>query len=242
MKNNSNVLPKEGGFIMIRQLIPVEIPIDPLSIYFAKPFPKIVTKDIHEFDSYEYNKKLEIRAIIHTPWGDVTILPHEYSVIGPDKLSEYFEAVKIGHAFIKHYGKDDKKNISSQRLADAIFYLRSRGITYGDALGMCLGLIDKYDILFIEMHEEYQRMFTRHYDQYIAGKTKFLADRAAGIPYFSDTNVPGMGEAIKNKSKPIISKKKQRAIMVQEQETKLQKELAEYLGVNPNQEEIIDAV
>jgi hypothetical protein len=35
------VIPKQGAWIFINQVIPVEIPIDPLSVYFAVPSGKL---------------------------------------------------------------------------------------------------------------------------------------------------------------------------------------------------------
>jgi hypothetical protein len=94
---------------------------------------------------------------IRTRNGDVCIQPHEYNII--EDLSIYLEAVKDGGAFIRYLNEEE--TIKKGKIADQIFYLRSRGIGFADAIMMITGNIKTQNLFYIEFHEEYRKIFFR---------------------------------------------------------------------------------
>ena len=104
--------------------------------------------------------ELEYRMNIKTREGDVTIEPHEYSII--EDLSTYLEAVKDNHAFIKYLNVNER---ITGKVGEQIFYLRSRGIGFVSAVMMTSGRIATQNAFFIEMHKEYVKQFCRDYEQ-----------------------------------------------------------------------------
>jgi len=205
-----SLIPQKGSWILIRQLIPVEIPIDPLSIYYATPtgtnfidyedhsgsyevdlehklerismdtghardiiFRYYAGKKVKEKHALELQNNpihIEQQVSILTKWGEVSIQPHEYTKL--KDVGKYLDAVNIGHATV-HYLTN--KGGLKGKIRDQVFYMQSRGVSYGDALQMVAGNITTKHLLYITMHEEYQRMFTRYYDQYAAKKKAFLS-------------------------------------------------------------------
>jgi len=196
---------RTGEWIFIRQSIPVEIYIQPMSIYYGLIdklyFPGemsmgylghleewivdlinlIKDKDTIKNLTYKYitgrKKKLppNVRRIldeykddvsldfsmkIRTIYGDVTIQPQEYNIV--DDLAKYIEPAKDRHAFIKYI------NTSQQlkgKIAEQVFYMRSRGISYHDAIMMVSGNIKTQNLFYIEMHREYVKCFCRDWEQ-----------------------------------------------------------------------------
>jgi hypothetical protein len=69
-------------------------------------------------------------------------------------------------------------------LRDKIFYMRSRGLTFGDAVRLLFPLVNEPNVFWLTFHEEYQRMFVRDYDLYEARRAsweKKAALKARGI-------------------------------------------------------------
>lgn len=218
------LIPKTGTWIMIRQIIPVEYPIDPMSLYFAVPSGKLFWRGENEncfeenprelmaslkmrwykFDEFkemiwafyrmkkkesEYDKKhleqleewddqgiiseniLEQQIKIKTMFGDVCIQPHEYTVVR--QISQYIESVKDEHAFIRFISNN--KQLTS-KLADQVFYLRSRGIGFAEAIQLCIQNVKSQNLFYIEMHPEYQKIFTRDFDSYWRRKMQYCLD------------------------------------------------------------------
>lgn len=216
-------IPKSGAWIMIRKVIPVGIPIDPLSLWFAKPSRKVflngdnglgrpfVMSEFHyamealgvrdnwelfktsmfeyihwgkvgSFDSKSFKAAIaecdggvesldfEQQVSIKTVFGDVCINPDEYSICRDD-MTDYFEAIKDGHAFIRYM---TKSTTMTGKIRDQIFYLRSRGISYADALLLVWGNIKSQTLFWIEFHPAYVDQFTRGFDDYWNRKINYL--------------------------------------------------------------------
>jgi len=104
--------------------------------------------------------ELEYRMKIRTREGNVTIEPHEYNIV--EDLSVYLEPVKNKHAFIKYLNANEK---ITGKVGDQIFYLRSRGIGFVNAIMMTSGKIATQNAFYIEMHKEYVEHFCRDYEQ-----------------------------------------------------------------------------
>lgn len=147
-----SLIPKAGAWIMIKRPIPVDIPIDPMSFYYALPTDKLfwaaelegywipewdetISRMMHltecrKFDDFkelmydclrspnahdrhsahkleEMQKGIDAGLVgeddlqqqvrIVTPFGQVSIQPHEYTIV--KDMGEYVEASKDGHAF-----------------------------------------------------------------------------------------------------------------------------------------------
>jgi hypothetical protein len=226
------LIPKTGAWVMIRQTIPVEYPIDPMSLYFAVPNGKLFWKNENhmsfmdqicsrdsddpqelmrqlnmrwrDFDEFkmmiwafyrmknaeaEYDRKhleqleewdrigyigedvIEQQVKIKTPFGDVAIQPHEYTVV--KELQGYIEPVKDGHAFMRFMS--NQKQLTG-KIADQVFYLRQRGIPFAEAIQLCIQNVKTQNLFYIEMHPEYQKMFTRDFDQYWAKKLAYCIE------------------------------------------------------------------
>lgn len=171
----------KGCWIMVRQLIPVAIPIDPLSVYYAMPIKKTLQNDFFVPEDYyedgalkNYHK--EMWASIKTEYGEVVLKEHEYTIIQDQSLAEYFEALTEHHAEIHFFGKT---NAGGNKLNETVFYIRSRGISMAKAMELSIGMVKSQNVFYITMHQEYQRIFTRYYDQYLTKKTNFLKNQPA---------------------------------------------------------------
>lgn len=213
------MIPKKGTWIMIRQEIPVEVPIDPFSFWYAVPSGKLFwreeltvsrfndttpywlmaqlrERDFERFKTLVYNyffvKKAEIpedvrkklkaweqegeidkecleqQVKIKTPFGDVCVQPYEYLI--PKELGHYIEAAKDGHAFIRYM---NETKILKGKIADQVFYLRSRGIKFKDAITLCFQNISTQNLFYVEMHPEYQKALTRNWDRYWEKKVAY---------------------------------------------------------------------
>jgi len=222
--------PKKGAWVMVKQTIPVDIPVDPLSVYFAKPslfklgqvpaYKLPDPKKIDEFTSkalqevsllnpfgdnhfdyaqVKYNDEYKsalvycLYADIETRFGKVRLRPDEYVVIPDEKLDEQgntviesgmairLEEAGRGHAFIRWYNDDQSANTTrSKKFNDALFYCRTRGLSYSTAIQLLTGMITSQSIFYLEMHWRYQDMFIRDYPQYIQKKRD----------YFVKNNIP----------------------------------------------------
>ena len=211
-----NVIPKQGTWIFIRQNIPVEIPIDPLSVYFAVPSGKlffegeshisdfgrdtewrrlmqVYNKDRDTFvvDVFNVKKKntegmsstyvssiergledgefdIEQQVKILTEHGQVCIQPEEYTIL--DNIDDHLNAVKDGDAELVFLNKN--KTLRG-KLKEQVFYIRSRGISFTEAMKMVGGQVKSQHVFYIRYTEEIQRYFVRDYDSYKAKKESF---------------------------------------------------------------------
>jgi hypothetical protein len=225
------LIPKTGAWVLISREIPVEIPIDPMSLYFAIPSGELFWKDEltwrgaclpyidddgpedlmgrlgmrhGDFDDFkkmiynfyrsrkkeaEFESKhlekleqwdelgiinedcIEQQVKIKTAFGDVCVQPHEYRIVR--EIDQYIEPVKDKHAFMRFLS--GSKSLSG-KIADQVFYLRSRGIGFAEAVQLCIQNVKTQNLFYIEMHPGYQEAFTRNWEAYWARKMKYCLD------------------------------------------------------------------
>lgn len=215
----NKIIPTSGAWIMTTKAIPIEYPIEPFSIYFAKPkktfqygelTPSFVWGNDPRLMSYvsiESKKKfggreallrnyaaflnkekviwtedqrevlifledhyfeVEQRVEIRTVWDDCCIEPHEYVVID---MNVYNSLVDQEHLFLNLFA--DVNGITDKELRDKIFYMRSRGLSYADAVQLILPHVNEPNILWLTFHEEYQKSMCRDYDIYEGIRDKY---------------------------------------------------------------------
>jgi hypothetical protein len=114
--------------------------------------------DRYGLEELEKDFPLEESVKIVTEHGYVHLMPHEYNLTSEDKLKEIMESVKVKHAFIVYPSKS--KQLKG-KIAEQIFYLRARGISYSKALQLCIGEVKSSNLMYIYMHPGYVEMFTR---------------------------------------------------------------------------------
>ena len=137
-------IPKKGAWIMIKQLLPTEFTPPPLSFWFATPWPMEHTSRAH---------RPPHRAKIITPRGELGVFPHEYSLVtDPGK---YWEFIGTGEMKACFFGLEQRKGIPP----DALFYLRSRGISKRDAITMLVGNIHAHGVLWLETDPKVAAVF-----------------------------------------------------------------------------------
>lgn len=119
---------------------------------------------------------VEQQVSIRTEWGDVILQPYEYSIQKPERIPDYINAVKDGDATIMYL--NESKQLSG-KVADQLFYIRSRGVGFVDALQMCINSTTSSvrNIFYIRMHSGLQQHFDRHFDTYFQKKVKFLTSK-----------------------------------------------------------------
>jgi len=101
---------------------------------------------------------VEAQIKIMTDSGGVSINADEYTIVTEEKLGEYFAMAKDGHAFVSYLSKS--KTLKG-KVADQVFYLRTRGISFEEALEMSIGQVTSSNLLFLYMHPAYIAQFTR---------------------------------------------------------------------------------
>lgn len=131
----ANKLPEEGAWIMVTDPPCTEYTVPPLSMWFASPWPQ----DGHRGHTIH-------RVKIVTPRGELGLFPREYSHI--KDVGEYFPHIGNGELEIKFFGGIEGVP------ADALFYLRSRGISKADAITMLLGQIKSHGVCWIQAAPE----------------------------------------------------------------------------------------
>jgi len=128
-------LPEDGAWIMVLLPPNCEYTVEPLSIYFAVP----------DTTGPRYKARILCRQ------GPLWLWPHEYTII--ENVSEY----------ITMLGDDGPKiNYMSARTelsGDKLFYLRSRGVPYADAVLMLLGEVKDPNFCYLTFPREVQRFF-----------------------------------------------------------------------------------
>lgn len=209
MASETTLIPKKGTWILIIKDIPVQLPIPPLTVWYAVPSGKIFYKNernryfefldttekinyyvdrhfggdhdlfknivykfkttgkvpkvfehkkgileptIHDLEE-NYGFELEQQLKIVTPWGECCIQPEEYNTTD---INFHLNAAKTGDAEIKYLTKS--KQLKG-KVKEQVFYLRTRGIGFADAVQMCIANIHTQHLFYIEYHEEYMKMF-----------------------------------------------------------------------------------
>lgn len=134
----TNKVPDEGGWILVKDSLPTEYTVTPLSIWFAEPWP--ISGERH----------CSHRVKIMTPKGEIGLFPREYTLIADP--GKYYEFIGNGME-IKFFGNEEGVP------RDKLFYLRSRGIAKQDALALLIGSIKAHGVLWIESSREVAEVF-----------------------------------------------------------------------------------
>jgi hypothetical protein len=122
----------DGAWIMVTYPPPsTEFTVPPLSMWFSTPWPQ------SGIGGYPMH-----RVKIVTPRGTLGVYPHEYSKI--DDITKYLPFIGDDGLVIKFFGGVDGLP------KDALFYLRSRGISKADAVVMLLGHVKSHGVCWIE--------------------------------------------------------------------------------------------
>lgn len=204
-------LNKTGAWIMIIKDMHLEIPIDRLSIYYAKPkgkylkgyretysheyimkrawrlgldgqeyndciyeyldnpeepdiYPKALREEIKfEISKHDYTKEDFVNpAEIVTPFGEATIYPEEYNEVGLDYA---LELVNQESHVIRYLSNDGsiRKDLKQTSIADKVFYLRSRGITYTEAMKRISGDIKTQYLMYFDPLPQYIHCYERNF-------------------------------------------------------------------------------
>lgn len=112
----------------------------------------------HSYTEFLRNVEFERGAAIITEFGEVTINPNEFTVASEKHLKEYMEYAKSGHAFIRYLSNNSQLK---GKIKEQIFYLRSRGISFAEAISMCVGNISTRNLMYVYLHPAYLDQFTR---------------------------------------------------------------------------------
>lgn len=136
-----NALQEEGDWVMVKEPPQTEYTVTPFSFWFAVPWPMqgVMGHTLH-------------RVKIKTPRGDLGLFSHEYSKI--QDIGRYFEFIGEG-IDIKFFGGVEGVP------KDALFYLRSRGISKTDAIKMLLSLIRSQEVCWLETRRKEAEHFFR---------------------------------------------------------------------------------
>lgn len=229
----NTLLPKTGGWIFIKEIIPTVTPVHRFALYYAYPTgdyywkgeralanwstyadhkhpetdrwleaidqvfgdekngKKAIANYLKRNNHYDFTSKekdfldnmghedleknypVEESVKIKTEYGDVVLFDNEYNTVADEKLEEYFEHVKNEHAFIIYLSKS--KQLKG-KVAEQVFYLRTRGISYTNAIQMCIGEIKTGNLLYLHMHPGYVEHFTREeqFENYIHSHLKAM--------------------------------------------------------------------
>jgi hypothetical protein len=131
---------KKGAWIMI-----IRAP------KFGSKFKKLRAGQVHwadqddEADEQGFNPKGVYKVTVKSPWGEFKLYPYEYSVV----TAEWIIGTWSSGEYIFHLKKANVK------LNDILFYIRSRGIPFSQAVPMALGSFDK-PVGWFEPTEELQ--------------------------------------------------------------------------------------
>lgn len=109
-------------------------------------------------EDLEKNLPIVQQVKVMTEHGEIYIQPEEYVICTEEKLAEYMEAIKDNHCFMVYLS--DSRQLKG-KVADQVFYLRSRGISYSTALQMSIGAVSTSNLFYLYMHPGYVEYFTR---------------------------------------------------------------------------------
>lgn len=130
----SNKLDEDGNWILVKDYPPTEFTVPPLSVWFATPWG---------MDSR--GGRTVHRVKILTPKGELGLFPHEYSKIS--NVEKFLQFVGDGME-IKFFG--GLEGVPK----DALFYLRSRGISKQQAITMLLSRVKSPEVCYLVTSRE----------------------------------------------------------------------------------------
>lgn len=141
----NNELDPEGNWIMIKESPPTEYTVPPFSLWFATPWPQAGMLD----------KKLH-RVKVVTPKGSLGLYPFEY--VKCESITPFIELIDPKDGFeLKFFG-----NLEGAP-KDALFYIRSRGISKVDAFKMLLGEIKTHGVCWIQADRKYAEIYGKEW-------------------------------------------------------------------------------
>lgn len=135
-------IPEKGAWIMVKISPHTEFTVPVLSMWYA-------IEDIRPHSTT--NGQNWHLAKILTPKGDLYLWPNEYTVV--KDISPYLE-FPDDHIHIHLLGGMPMNK-------EALFYIRSRGISKAEAIKMLLGDVKTQNVAFVTVHPVYQQAFTR---------------------------------------------------------------------------------
>lgn len=118
-----------------------------------KGLSEMQKKVIEHFKEYNCDSDITVKVKVQTKDGDIYLLSHEFNIVDVEK---YVDCVDGEHCVMNFFSETASL---PKKMSEQIFYMRSRGIPYIDALKMLSGNIKKSGIFWITFHKEYQRMF-----------------------------------------------------------------------------------
>lgn len=125
----SQIVDKDGAWVMItRQLPPIENAMD-THVRVGRFF---WAEHMSNADDDGFTPDGTYKMQLHTEWGDVCILPYEYSVIAFVDLLDMYQAGEL----IFH-----TRNMHETQFNQIVFYARSRGIGLAAATALALGTL-----------------------------------------------------------------------------------------------------
>ena len=107
---------------------------------------------------------VEDQVEIHTELGRAVIQPHEYTLADQAMIDQYIASSGDGHA-VMNYLSDNTQ--LKGKVAEQVFYLRSRGIPYHEAVKLCIGNVKSKNLFYIYGHPAYCQNFNHNFDQYV---------------------------------------------------------------------------
>jgi len=143
---------------------------------------------------------IECQVKVLTETGHVYIQPEEYNIVSESDLKQYIEDTKTGHVLIKHFSG---ANSLKGKLADQVFYLKQRGISYSDALSMCCGGVSSQKLFYLVTHPVYIQVFNRNWVKQLEDIVQYylLNDKAFGLKYLKLINQIEGSELVKLETK-----------------------------------------
>ena len=176
-----NKLTKKGGWIIVRKSIPTDIPITPLSVFYATAEKReirnnwIVNQICPTNIGFIPEAELETiqMAVIKNEYGEIKLNPDEYSILSEDAVSAIMDSIGNGYELVYlSESEDGSVKFTSKKVKDAVFYCNSRGISRVEALKMCLGMISSKNLFYIEPQRSTLSMFLYEEDIEFGEKKK----------------------------------------------------------------------
>jgi hypothetical protein len=123
-------VPKTGAWAIIMQALPaieggVDREVRPGRVFFLEQSDGADAQGFLSNGSY--------KVVLHSPWGDVWLWPHEYRVLPTATILALWATRDLTF---------HPTRIDSARMNEITFYARSRGIALADAAVMALGTIE----------------------------------------------------------------------------------------------------
>lgn len=134
-------------------------------------------------DELKEEFKIVQQVKVITEHGEIRIQPEEYSICSDEKLQEYMQSVQSGDGFMVYLSKSQQLK---GKVAEQVFYLQSRGISYTKALQMCIGQVSTANLFYIYMHPGYVEYFTREPLLSTYYKRHIKAMRESGVEELAD--------------------------------------------------------